>query len=60
MLKCDKMPEKGERQKSSRHGGVVISKGDQVCLENSRSPPISLALAVPFEASGLLSQKEYV
>ena len=41
------MPEKGERQKSSRRGGVVISKGDQVCLENSRSPPISPALASP-------------
>ena len=38
LLKCDKTPEKGERQKSSRRGGVVISKGDQVCPGKLKIP----------------------
>lgn len=44
LLKFDKKPEKGERQKSTRSGGVVISEGEQV---GTRKREISSHLTGP-------------
>lgn len=60
LLKFNQKPEKGQRQKNTRIGGVVISEGDQVCTRKREISSQLLVLAVPFEVSGLLSLEEYV